>query len=113
MRFAPEVMLARWQSMGYQRENAVEVPGTVSRRGGIVDIFSPANEFPARLELIGNQVESLRLFDPVTQRSLKTAPYMDVIPAHELLNNDVSRVLAGLTGDLDEAFTVARAVNTA
>ena len=105
MCFAPEVMLARWQSMGYQRENAVEVPGTVNRRGGIVDIFSPASEFPARLELVGNQVESLRLFDPVTQRSLTTAPYVDVIPAHELLPNNVSQVLARLTGDVDDAFT--------
>ena len=104
MSLGPEVMLARWQSMGYQRENAVEVPGTVSRRGGILDIFSPASEFPARLELIGNQVESLRLFAPATQRSLKSVPRVDIIPAHELLPKDVSQILDKLTGDLDEIF---------
>jgi transcription-repair coupling factor (superfamily II helicase) len=105
MRLDPEVMLHCWQSMGYQRENAVEVPGTVSRRGGILDILSPASEFPARLELLGNQVESLRLFDPATQRSLGPAPWVDVVPAHELLPKDASQILDRLTGDLDDTFT--------
>jgi len=105
MSLDPDAMLTCWQSLGYQRENAVEVPGTVSRRGGILDIFSPASEFPARLELLGNQIESLRLFDPATQRSLKSTPYVDIIPAHELLPKDISQILDRLTGDLDETFT--------
>ena len=56
-------LLNRWQAMGYRVEPSVEAPGTVSRRGGIVDVFSPGSELPARIELWGDVVESIRLFD--------------------------------------------------
>jgi transcription-repair coupling factor (superfamily II helicase) len=80
----PSKLMAKWQDMGYEFENAVEIPGTVSRRGGIVDIFSPDNELPARIELVGNKIESIRLFDPSTQRSLRLATSVSIIPAKEL-----------------------------
>ena len=67
-------------------EQAVEVPGTVSRRGGILDIFSPGSELPARIELMGSEVESIRLFDPVSQRSVGPADRVFVLPAQEALS---------------------------
>ncbi len=55
---------------GYRRTEAVELPGEFSRRGGILDAFSPDAEAPYRLELFGDEIESIRQFSPLTQRSL-------------------------------------------
>ena len=54
---------------GYASVGLVEDPGTFSVRGDVVDIFSPADELPVRIEFYGDLVESIRHFDPVTQRS--------------------------------------------
>ena len=78
-------LLERWQRLGYRTEQAVETPGTVSRRGGILDVYSPGSELPARIELLGNEVESIRLFDPATQRSVRPVDGVFVLPAQEAL----------------------------
>jgi transcription-repair coupling factor (superfamily II helicase) len=96
-------LLARWQAMGYRLEATVDVPGTVSHRGGILDIFSPSSESPARLEFFGNTIESIRLFDPATQRSLHQVSSIVVTPATELLalsSQSASRLQA-VFGTLD------------
>ena len=80
-----ESLLAQWHRMGYQFDRAVEVPGTVSRRGGIVDIFPPNSELPARIELWGSEIESIRLFEPSTQRSVEMVDSITIVPAHEIL----------------------------
>lgn len=89
----PLQLLAKWEAMGYEVEELVEIPGTVSRRGGIVDIFPPNKELPARIEFFGNQIESIRLFDPETQRTLKSIPSIAVIPAKEVPLSDDSCIL--------------------
>lgn len=81
----PISLISRWQKIGYKLENVVEVPGNISRRGGIVDIYPPTSELPARLEFFGNTIDSIRLFDPVSQRSLKKVPEIDIGPATEML----------------------------
>ena len=63
-------IFTRWVEMGYRREGGVEVPGTFSHRGGIVDIFPPSSDMPSRIELWGDEIESIRLFDPASQRSV-------------------------------------------
>ncbi|MSP78134.1 MAG: transcription-repair coupling factor [Dehalococcoidia bacterium] len=78
-------LLGRLGAMGYRVERAVEVPGTASLRGGILDIFSPDSPLPARIELFGNTVESIRLFDPATQRSVEERQSYEVMPAQEVL----------------------------
>ena len=83
MSIAPLQLVKKWQDMGYELENIVEVPGTVSRRGGIVDIFPPNNELPVRIEFFGNQIDSIRLFDPETQRSSSLVSSVTVTPARE------------------------------
>lgn len=84
----PLELLARWSSMGYQRENLVQVPGTMSQRGGIIDIYSPDSDLPARIEFFGNEIESIRLFDPQSQRSSKPVSSVTVIPAQEAALSD-------------------------
>ena len=64
-----ERTLSLWAGMGYEPVSVVEAPGQFSHRGGILDIFPPADALPVRIELFGNQVDSLRRFDPATQRS--------------------------------------------
>ena len=85
MQVAPLDLLRGWSRLGYEAERAVEVPGTFSRRGGIIDVYSPAEEYPTRLELFGNQVESLRKFDPNNQCSIGTIDSALIIPARESL----------------------------
>ncbi len=63
--------LASWLvEHGYRYTEAVELPGEFSRRGGILDVFSPDAEAPYRVELFGDDIESIRQFSPQTQRSL-------------------------------------------
>ncbi len=66
----PEALAAWLVARGYRAAEAVESPGEFGRRGGIIDIFPPDAEAPVRVELFGDEVESLRRFSPQTQRSL-------------------------------------------
>ena len=80
-----------WQRMGYRLESAVYGPGFVSRRGGIIDIFPIGAELPARIELWGDEVDSIRLFDPSSQRSIELVQSIRVAPAHETLPAMIDR----------------------
>ena len=82
----PFELLRKWEAMGYNLENTVEIPGSMSHRGGIVDIYPPTSELPARFEFFGNKVDSIRLFDPLTQRSVGKAPSVTIGPATEMLS---------------------------
>ena len=78
-------LLERWVRLGYQRDDNVESPGTFSSRGGILDVFSPSSPLPVRIELWGDEIESMRLFDPGRQRSVAPVDSIEVIPAKEIL----------------------------
>jgi len=80
-----EPMLAALLRLGYRRVSVVEIPGEFSVRGGIIDIFSTAYDDPIRVEFLGDQVESIRLFDPSTQTSMKKLRDGVVLPAREYL----------------------------
>lgn len=64
-----EPFIAFLEAAGYLRSQIVEVPGQFTMRGGIIDVFSPASARPVRIELFGEVVESIREFNPRTQRS--------------------------------------------
>ena len=64
----------------FEKVDYVYEPGQFSIRGGIIDIFSFANEYPYRVELFDNEVESIRLFDPVDQLSIKQMKKVSIIP---------------------------------
>lgn len=68
---------------GYAHESVVTQPGQFSRRGGILDIWPPAESCPARIEFFGDTVDSLRHFNPATQRTIETIPTLRVTPARE------------------------------
>jgi transcription-repair coupling factor (superfamily II helicase) len=71
--------LARWLvEHGFTHMDAVEVPGEFSRRGGIVDVFSPDAEMPYRIEFFGDEIDSIRQFTPDTQRSLGDVKVVEI-----------------------------------
>ena len=72
-------------SMGYEKTHQVETPGQFSVRGGIVDIFDLTQENPFRLELWGEDVESIRSFDILSQRSIENLESICIYPATELI----------------------------
>lgn len=65
---------------GFDRVDFVKDPGQFAIRGGIIDIFSFSNDYPYRIELFGNEVDSIRIFDPVTQLSVKRLVRISIVP---------------------------------
>ncbi|MCS7173428.1 MAG: transcription-repair coupling factor [Armatimonadetes bacterium] len=68
---------------GYEREALVSRPGTFAVRGGILDVYPPDADRPLRVEWFGDVVESIRCFDPQTQRSERKLPSVEIPPARE------------------------------
>jgi transcription-repair coupling factor (superfamily II helicase) len=75
-----ELLLEALERAGYERVDTVVEVGQWSVRGGIVDVFSPTHASPARLEFFGDDVESIRLFDPTSQRSADALDELVVLP---------------------------------
>jgi len=71
-------------SCGYERGDLVEAPGAFSIKGNIIDIYSPSEVSPARIELFGDVVESIKTFDPTTQRSTGTLEKFFIAPVREI-----------------------------
>jgi len=78
-----EELVTHLGSVGYTRTEMVELPGQFAVRGGIIDIFSPEALRPVRIELLGDAVESVREFDPRTQRSIAPVNRTTVLPLTE------------------------------
>lgn len=78
-------IISNLQKAGYRLRAASEMKGEVSHRGDILDIFPANAENPVRLEFFGNTIESIRVYDPATQRSIKTVESVSVGPASEFL----------------------------
>src|SRR5690349_4567524 len=78
-----EELITHLGSVGYTRTEMVELPGQFAARGGIVDVFSPEAPRPVRIELLGDSVESVREFDPRTQRSIAPVVRTLLLPLAE------------------------------
>lgn len=70
---------------GYSQTGLVVSPGYFSTRGGILDLFTPSQPNPVRIEFFGDTIHSLRTFDPLTQRSIAPIQTVDIIPVSELI----------------------------
>jgi transcription-repair coupling factor (superfamily II helicase) len=87
-----EQTLRRWAGIGYEPVSVVEGPGQFSHRGGILDIFPPTEQRPVRIELFGDEIESIRAFNPATQRSETRRDEVTISPAREPLPRHGPRV---------------------
>jgi transcription-repair coupling factor (superfamily II helicase) len=81
----PDTLASSLVTTGYEPASLVTRVGEFSRRGGIIDFFSPFHEQPVRIEFFGDHMESLRAFDPETQRSTTEIRETVVLPVRELI----------------------------
>ena len=95
-RFRMESLILQWIGMGYEPATVVIEPGTFSRRGGILDIFPLASEYPLRIEFFDDEIDSLRRFDPRDQRSVSRAGSARIVPAREALPRETAPIGARL-----------------
>lgn len=70
-------------ALGYERERQIEAPGQFAVRGGIIDVFPLAEEMPVRIELWGDEIDSIRMFDAKSQRSIENISEITIYPASE------------------------------
>ncbi|MCB9991502.1 MAG: transcription-repair coupling factor [Rhodospirillales bacterium] len=91
---------------GYTRSETVREPGEYAIRGGIVDLFPPGYDDPLRIDLFGTEVESIRAFDPVSQRTSKKLSSFNLYPATEFFLDDDS--IARFRAAYRDLFGVAR-----
>jgi transcription-repair coupling factor (superfamily II helicase) len=75
---------------GYVRADTVMEPGEFALRGGIIDIFPPGSEDPLRLDLFGDEIEQVRVFDPISQRSTGRCQQFSLKPASEVALDETS-----------------------
>jgi transcription-repair coupling factor (superfamily II helicase) len=91
-------LVSHLRRVGYESHDTVEMPGQFAVRGGIVDIFPAEAERPVRLELFGDSVESLREFDPNTQRSVRPIERVTLPPLLEQASNGFGPGSGATTG---------------
>lgn len=82
-------------SLGYERQGQVESPGDFAIRGGIIDIFPLTEDLPYRIELWGDEIDSIRSFDVGSQRSIDQVDHITIYPAAEIIP-DEKQMAAGL-----------------
>ncbi|MGE5842863.1 MAG: hypothetical protein ACM335_11325, partial [Deltaproteobacteria bacterium] len=85
-----EKLLRKLDVAGFQRTSLVEERGDYSVRGGVIDLFPPLYANPLRVEFFGDKIESLRFFDPLGQRSLRSLKEAVVLPANEILMTEAN-----------------------
>ena len=81
----PDTLLRSWAEIGYQRVNTVLEPGQFSSRGGILDIWATAETMPVRLDFFGDEIETIRKFDPASQRTVEKLDSILITPAREYI----------------------------
>ncbi|MCA9896606.1 MAG: DEAD/DEAH box helicase, partial [Anaerolineales bacterium] len=101
-----EKLTEMWLGIGYEEVSVVEAAGQFSRRGGIIDIFPIATPYPVRIELFGDEIDTMRTFDPATQRSIDVngsakADTIIVPPTREALPGVAAEFALSLPDDLD------------
>jgi transcription-repair coupling factor (superfamily II helicase) len=94
---------------GYRREDPVDQAGEYCVRGGVVDFFPAGEDYPVRIEFIGDSIESLRRYDPATQRSVETLDRAGVMPLRDQLDEGLSDFRADRSATLLDYLTRGRA----
>ena len=98
--YAPEELIRKLNDAGYSRCGMVEGPGQYAIRGGIMDIYSPAEALPIRAEFFGDELDTMGYFDPGTQRRSENAEKALILPVSETQPSLHPKGLAGLCKDL-------------
>jgi transcription-repair coupling factor (superfamily II helicase) len=88
---SPQELRKNWIDLGYEASDVVLDHGQFSQRGGILDIWGMSERFPVRLDFFGNEIETIRQFDPTTQRTVIEVEQVTITPAREFLINKVAQ----------------------
>ena len=97
---SPGTLLEEWVRFGYQPEDTVLDPGQFSHRGGLFDIWPQSEPNPVRLDFFGDEIDTIRRFDPGSQRTIDTLDSVLITPAREYLRPDRSSL-----SDLSETIS--------
>ena len=81
----PGTLLETWVNIGYQSADTVLEPGQFSHRGGLLDVWPQSEPHPVRLEFFGNEIDTLRRFDPASQRTIEELESVLITPAREFI----------------------------
>ena len=103
----PEMLVEHLISVGYTRVDVVDMPGQVTVRGGIVDIYGPEQERPVRIDFFGDEIESIRRFDPESQRSSSGLDDIVLLPLTE--TPATNELLAAINARLTRSGSAAGA----
>ncbi len=90
---APSDLTARLTDAGFTREDPADEQGEFAVRGGIVDLYPAHEARPVRLEFVGDTIESMRAYDPATQRSTAAVDRLTVIPLRDQLDEELGATL--------------------
>jgi len=92
--YSIDKLINYFHKFGYKREIKVEVKGQYALRGGILDIYPPYLSYPFRIEFFDEEIESIRIFNPVTQMSVENADNVEILPVSEMIweNNVIKNI---------------------
>ncbi len=99
----PAALASRLAEAGFSPEDPVDQHGEFFRRGGVLDVFPPADAEPARIEFVGDTIESIRRYDPGTQRSTGEIERLVIVPMRDVLPRPDSD---GTEADADRSGTI-------
>ena len=85
MELSPELLCEKLETLGFVRCDMVESAGQYARRGGIVDFYLKADDYPVRIEFFGDEIDRMVYFDPITQRATETSGEVKLSPAIEVM----------------------------
>ena len=110
---APQALVDALLAAGYERTDLVVDPGSFAVRGGIVDLFAPGSRDPVRLDWFGDEVDSMRHFDPETQRSLGPVSHLWIHPVRESVPTRAGSLRPALSAAADRVDAPSSRVGTA
>lgn len=89
-RITPDALQRNWVELGYEHTDTVLEPGQFTHRGGILDVWTPSQTDPARIEFFGDEIDTIRIFNPATQRTTRNLNDLLITPARELLTGKIT-----------------------
>src|SRR5215216_1425117 len=101
----PDTILRHLAEIGFQRVNTVLEPGQFSRRGGILDVWTPAEKLPVRLDFFGDEIETIRRFDPASQRTIENLDSILITPAREFISRDLGNEIRKKESETDDPIS--------
>jgi len=106
MEIDPEKLIENLILMGYERRDLVEAAGQFAVRGGIIDIFTTINQNAIRIEFYGDEIDSIRIFDTKSQRSIEREEKVKIFPMRELVygQEELDSAISRLKKEYDEAY---------